>query len=312
MSSAWKIAMAGPDRKPALLRIGWIPLWAVLPLMGCGSSMPKSLEAPAGTTESAPVPPTSSTPESTVTVVDEDLEPAPEAEVEAEVESVESPAPVTPDPEPQADDESLVMIDTGAKDLTEKPRTLVDAARAERQRRQIADPTDIVITDESLAEYATGELTIAEPIAPQEGAGPDGGETSLQEAAEREAYWRGRSREIRQAWRDAYDRIPELEEKVFQLRQEQLERRDVELFYRDGEIKPAWDRAIEQLEESRLEVEARQEELAQFLEEGREAGALPGWLREGIDLEPEPLVEAEPTAEPSEPVIYQQEATDPP
>ena len=61
-----------------------------------------------------------------------------------------------------------------------------------------------------------------------------------------------------------------------------------------------------------MEVEARQEELAQFLEEGREAGALPGWLREGIDLEPEPLVEAEPTAEPSEPVIYQQEATDPP
>jgi hypothetical protein len=31
-----------------------------------------------------------------------------------------------------------------------------------------------------------------------------------------------------------------------------------------------------------------QKELADFLEEGRVAGALPGWLREGLDEEPEP------------------------
>ena len=70
--------------------------------------------------------------------------------------------------------------------------------------------------------------------------------------------------------------------------------------------------AIEQLEEAHLEVEARQKELTLFLEGGREAGALPGWLREGIDLEPQPRAPEEVTAEPGEPVIYQQEATDPP
>ena len=35
------------------------------------------------------------------------------------------------------------------------------------------------------------------------------------------------------------------------------------------------------------EAAKRKEELEATLEEGRQAGALPGWLREGVDLEPE-------------------------
>ena len=50
------------------------------------------------------------------------------------------------------------------------------------------------------------------------------------------------------------------------------------------------------------------EEVAAFLEEGRRAGALPGWLREGIELEPEPvLVEVDGIVEheAEEPTIYE-------
>jgi hypothetical protein len=202
-----------------------------------------------------------------------------------------------------------VVIDTGARDVTQRPQTLADAARAERDRRHVAAPTDIVITDKTLEKFATGDLTVATPsTAAKEKVSADS--EFEREMAEKEAYWSGRAREIRQAWRDAYDNIPGLEEKVFQLRQAFF--REDDGFYRDAEIKPAWDRAIEQLEEAHLEVESRQAELTVFLEEGQAAGALPGWLREGFDLEPHPLIEEEPSAEPGEPVIYQQEATDPP
>ncbi|MES1210930.1 MAG: hypothetical protein ABUL63_01220, partial [Acidobacteriota bacterium] len=42
----------------------------------------------------------------------------------------------------------------------------------------------------------------------------------------------------------------------------------------------------DRLEDARAEVEASKQELSELLEEGRTAGALPGWLREGVDEEP--------------------------
>lgn len=340
---AWMIAMAEPDRPP-WSTCGILSL-VLVALGGCSGNLPKSLDPPPGTTESAPspeeaIPPSEAEPspaESAPQPVDEPTpaesapqpvaeptpaesapQPAPEPDTAAvAIEVPEAPPPAPPtavadEPEPRAsesDDDTVVMIDTGAKDVTNRPPTLAEAARAERDRRDVADPTDIVITDKTLEKYATGQLTLANP-SPADQAQAQQASELQKKMAEREAYWRGRALEIRQAWRDAYDQIPVLEEKVFQLRQDFF--REDDGFYRDGEIKPAWDRAIEQLEEAHREVEARQKELTLFLEEGRETGALPGWLREGFDLEPQPRVREEPTAEPGEPVIYEQEATDPP
>lgn len=268
---------------------------AMLIMGGCSTNVSKPLEAPAGTSVSAPQPMPEEAP---VAEPEEMVPPVPDTPVQATL-------PETPEPE----DDSLVVIDTGAIDITESPQTLADAARAERERRHIATPTDIVITDKTLKEFATGDLTVATPSTAAQKKVSEASELQ-REMAEKEAFWRAGVREIRQAWRDAYDKIPVLEEKVFQLRQAFF--REDDGFYRDAEIKPAWDRAIEQLEQAHLEVAARQKELAAFLEEGHGAGALPGWLREGIDLEPDPQVVEEPSAEPGEPVIYQPEATDPP
>ena len=55
---------------------------------------------------------------------------------------------------------------------------------------------------------------------------------------------------------------------------------------RNGQIKPEWDRILDRLEEARAEAETAKTELAELLEEGRTSGALPGWLREGVDQEP--------------------------
>ena len=308
MSSDWKTDMAGLER--AWLSRLVLTILLVLTVGACGSSLPLPLDAPAGTSASAPEPlPTEDPTQEPEGSFYEEAAPETEPIVE-EPYQIEEPPPAAeltpPEPDPEPEDDTMMVIDTGPQDVTSRPASLVEAARAERERRNIAEPTDLVINNESLAEYATGELTVVESSAPVE-SGPSKAEIEM---AEQEAYWREGTREIRQAWRDAYDEIPLLEEKVFQLRQAFY--REDDGFYRDGEIKPAWDRAIEQLEQAHLDVEARQKELQEFIAEGRVAGALPGWLREGIDLEPDMTVAPEQTAEPGEPVIYTQEASDPP
>lgn len=264
-----------------------------------------------------PLPPGGSSPSGAELVAEEPQEAVVEDDESEDLEQEEEPileeemdSAIQQSEPDQPEDESVVVIDTGAKDLTEHPETLAEAARAERERRDLAPPTDLVITDKTLAEFATGDLTVAETSSDKAADAASGLSELEKEMAAKETYWRQTARGIRQAWRDAYDSIEELEAKAFDLRQ-QFYRED-DGFYRDAEIKPAWDRAIDQLEEARLEVEAKQQELAAFLEAGREAGAFPGWLREGIELEPKPAVSKEPIAEPTEPVIYQPESSDPP
>ena len=50
--------------------------------------------------------------------------------------------------------------------------------------------------------------------------------------------------------------------------------------YRDGVIKPAWDKKREELETARKDLEQAEKDLAELPEKARKAGALPGWLRE--------------------------------
>jgi len=208
-------------------------------------------------------------------------------------------------------DDTLVVIEDGTGETEEREMTLAETARAERRRRGQSPPTQIVITDKNLADYATGELTSWE--GPSAASSPESLEAGEGEAdlALDEAYWRDRGYEIRLAWKEATERVGELEGDVFNLRMRFYAEDDP--FYRDSQIKPAWDHAIEDLSATREEVELRQQELADFLEEGRVAGALPGWLREGIELEPKPPVEEEMTiSEPGEPESMGAVIGDPP
>ena len=68
-------------------------------------------------------------------------------------------------------------------------------------------------------------------------------------------------------------------------------------YVRDGRIKPEWDRALDRLESGRREIDDARAAIDLALEEGRRAGAEPGWLLEGLELEPAPA----PTACPSGP-----------
>jgi hypothetical protein len=203
---------------------------------------------------------------------------------------------------PRSSDPSVIVIDTVDYD-PDSQLTLAEAGKAERERKADATKPRIVINNKNIHRYAKGgQLTVAEPkkqAAPPQPAQAAAAAATTPAAASAvplqhdEKYWRGRALEIRQRWRKASDRIKELEDDIALLRRRFYAQDDP--YVRDGQIKPAWDRALDELRESRAAVQAAKKELTDFLEEGRIAGALPGWLREGVDLEPKEVKPVDPT-----------------
>src|SRR5215203_194403 len=224
-----------------------------------------------------------------------------------------APIPEAPKETKQARDDDPVVVDPGVED-DYRPTTLAEASRAERTRRAGAGASTVVINDKNLHKHASkGQLTVASPK-----------EKDQQEAAAAppsadgrdEPYWRSRARNIRERWRYAADDVKKLEQKSTELRQKFYLESDT--FNRDNQIKPEWDRVLDKLRQSRLDADEAQKELAEFLEEGRVADVMPGWLREGEDEEPEPAPrkpDSTPLGEPVqsiEPPVMEPPAAEPP
>jgi len=200
-------------------------------------------------------------------------------------------------------DPTLIVIDAADGETNAQP-SLAEAAAAERARRRSQEePPVLVLNNENLSEYAAGGvLTIAQGEPHEEKA--DAPAKPGAAPAVEETYWRQRGLEIRKRWREAVDRIPALTARVEELRQRFYATDDPAI--RDGQVKPQWDKALADLEEAKFLASKGAGEVEAFLEEGRKAGALPGWLREGAELEPEPVVETVdgPIHEAQEPRIY--------
>jgi hypothetical protein len=190
--------------------------------------------------------------------------------------------------------EHVVVIDDGTSDV-EKPKTLVEAAKAEKARRAKTNRSAIVINDKNLHKYAAkGSLTVATPkkSAAPAAAAPNGHD---------EQFWRRGVLEIRLRLRRATDRVKELEQAAGDWRRRFYAQDDP--YVRDGQIKPAWDRVLDELRQAKTEIDVSRRELEDFLDQGRREGALPGWLREGIEQEPPP---------PPKPASKNLEAIEPP
>lgn len=219
-------------------------------------------------------PPPKSAPETAEPEAAKPAEPAPVQPAPAP-----TPAPAPAPKKPYEGREDIVVLDSGNEQAASS-RSLVEAARAERERRAHAGPPVAVITDKNLKKQATGQLTYATPKAVEKGS-----EAAAEEKpAHDEQYWRSRALEIRLRWRHAADEVKELEKTAAGWRRRFYAERDT--YVRDGQIKPEWDRVLDRLEEARAEVKASTQELEEFMESGRREGALPGWLREGVDQEP--------------------------
>jgi hypothetical protein len=208
-----------------------------------------------------------------------------------------TPAPDSAPPAPPAQDEKRqgdaapVVVDVGAESSETTPATLVEAAHAERQRRAAAGKPVAVINDKTLPRYAAkGQITVADPKA-KNGKKELANAAAASAAAAAEAqvrdeqYWRGKARQLREAWRQSADEVKDLEQKSGELRLKFYAESDT--FLRDTQVKPEWDRVLDRLRQARLDVDATKQDLTKFLDDGRAAGALPGWLDEGIENEPE-------------------------
>jgi hypothetical protein len=215
-----------------------------------------------------------------------------------------APAPASSQKSEPSRDDTPVVVDPGGEDGGAQVN-LVEAARAEKERRARAGQPVAVITDKTLPQYAAkGQITVADPKQGAAGAAPAQG-SATEEPVRDEAYWRATGLEIRQRWRRAADDVKELEQKSTELRQKFYLEGDT--FTRDNQIKPEWDRVLDKLRQARLDAEAAEKELAQFLDEGRAAGVVPGWLREGEEEEPaaSKKKEAAPPAESIEPPVLE-------
>ncbi len=240
--------------------------------------LPAGCAAPAS--QPAPLPPVSELPEK-----------LPEAR-----QTGEDPVAATPRPS------TVVVVDPGVPDDEVRPKTLAEAAAAEKERRARAGKPVVELDDKNIAQHGKNQqLTVASPGSAAAIANPTGAADDAANAAQTEAYWRERGLEIRRRWREAVERVDELQGRSEQLRQRFYATDDP--YVRDNQIKPEWDRVLDELDEARRTAERAPDDLERFLDEGRQAGALPGWLREGVELEPEVEPRQEPGAEPTEPVI---------
>src|SRR6185295_8734293 len=243
------------------------------------------------------------TPEPVVRAADQPTKAAP-AEQPAPPSTTATATEAPKETEPARDDTPIV-VDPGGGDSA-RPVSLVEAARAERERRARAGEPIAVITDKTLPQYAKkGQITTADVKKKKDAAAPPSPDAAPAQPLHDEAYWRGRALEIRMRWRRAADDTKELEQKSTELRQKFYLESDT--FTRDNQIKPEWDRVLDKLRQARLDSEAAQKELVELLEEGRVAGALPGWLREGEEEEPPTpkKKEATPPAQSIEPPVLE-------
>lgn len=227
---------------------------------------------------------------------------APEASTGTAADAIRiEPTPARP-PSSAAPPDEIVILPGGR----EAAPGLVEAAAAERARKSAAAPSIAEVTDANLDTYGEGVvITRADPTTSDD-AGRDGLAVA-DPAADPETYWRGRMSALRLAWRDVAEEIERLEREAGDLRRRFYAEDDP--YVRDGRIKPMWDRTLDRLAEARAEAERLQTEVAAAAEEGRRAGALPGWLREGAALEPLPPRAEPERAEPAEPTVVDEPPT---
>jgi hypothetical protein len=179
------------------------------------------------------------------------------------------------------------VIDPGGS--ADEPKTLIEASRlAKERKRNGIEPPVHEITDENLKEYAEGAEIImleGEPAARlQTEAEAQAAESSGPGDIRGEEYWLNRALELRMGWRRSMDELAELNLESAAMRQQFYAEDDP--YVRDTQVKPNWDRVLDRIEALKEQSRRYQQELDTFVNEGRRAGALQGWLNNGWELEP--------------------------
>ena len=161
------------------------------------------------------------------------------------------------------------------------------AAPAQRrvEKKAVRITNESLVTDPQKGKLTTSQRAVT-PTPPATARTP-GARTPTAAAAastpaaaprEGEEYWRDEARRTR-------ERVTELRADIVRL-ENQTRKLEADFYswddgaYRDGVIKPAWDKAREDLATARRELPLAERALDDLPERARRAGALPGWLRE--------------------------------
>lgn len=214
---------------------------------------------------------------------------------------------------PASTPKAVKVLSEGAEGNTQP--SLIEASRMAKAKKR-NDPTarpTIAITDDNLKEYsAGGQVFVLEsgtdespgipestdgtpdavpaPVAAPAPASPrDRAEGTQGDEADRELFWRQSVSELRTGLRRSLEDLRRIELESTLLRQQFYSESDP--FVRDSEIKPRWDRALDQLSALRKKAKENHEALAALLSEAKKAGVSPDWLRdaEGSELTEEDL-----------------------
>jgi hypothetical protein len=163
-------------------------------------------------------------------------------------------------------------------------QSLADAVRAASgAKRHKAEKVRVTITNDTLVTDPTkGKLTTSSVRIPSPAASPAREELARTPtpvpSEEAETYWRERMHSARSRVEELREVVGRLEGESKKLENDFYSWDDGQ--YRDGVIKPAWDRKREELETARRSLEQAEKDLSELPEKARRAGALPGWLRE--------------------------------
>ena len=154
------------------------------------------------------------------------------------------------------------------------------ASRKATPKKKVRLTNESLVTESDKGKVSTSEVSTARTPTPRRG---EGKPATVEPAAPApgegdEAYWRGEARRLRERVDALKETIARLEGEVTKLEADFYSWDDGA--YRDRVIKPAWDKAREELTTARKELPVAERELEDLPDRARKAGALPGWLRE--------------------------------
>ena len=168
-----------------------------------------------------------------------------------------------------------IVAEGNGQSFADVVRAASEGKTRKEQKGSVAITNETLVTDPTKGKLTTSQPKNLPPPTPGRSETPAAASASTGGG---EAEWRERARAARR-------RVEELKARVYQLEGEaaSLEKdfyRWDDGQYRDGVIKPAWDKKKEELEATKNELAQAEKDLAELPDRARKAGALPGWIRE--------------------------------
>ena len=176
-----------------------------------------------------------------------------------------------------------IAVDANGQSFADVVHAASEAKARKEQKPNVAITNETLVTDPKKGKLTTSQPRNLPAPTPAKGAEPTPAPTAAAGAAPAaapagEAEWRERARSARKRVEEAKARVFQLEGEAAALEKDFYRWDDGQ--YRDGVIKPAWDRKRQEVEAARKDLEQAARDLADLPEAARKAGALPGWIRE--------------------------------